>query len=152
MLRTRIWRTSLAPVLVAAAIAGCASDAPPLPSSATWLAAPVALADPHSATTPRLLRGGTMPARPAATAAESAIAHVEALAPRWGAARGTADLEPIATVKVGGGEIVRIRQHLDGIPVDKGELRHWEHTIDAIYERENSCSFSRQCQRHVINF
>ncbi len=123
MIRTRVLRSSLAPVLFAAAITGCSSDTPPPPSSETWVAAPVAMADPHSADVPRLLRGGSMPARPAVTATESALAHVAALAPRWGAKQGTADLAPIGAVKVGGGEIVRIRQAFDGIPVERGELR-----------------------------
>ncbi len=71
----------------------------------------------------RLWRGGSVPAAPAATPAASAVTLVGRLAPAWGAPGGTAELTPLATVAVGGGSIVRLRQAIDGVTVDAGELR-----------------------------
>lgn len=123
--RVRPWpalRATLAPALFAAALTGC-HDPGPAPRAAVPLAVPLAASAAPAGESPRLLRGGTMPARPAATAAEAAIAHVQALAPQWGAPGGLAELAPVGTLAVRGGEIVRLRQAVDGIPVERGELR-----------------------------
>lgn len=125
---------SLAAVLFASAssltLGGCtdSSTAPRsiTPAVAVPLAgAPTAVAGARAQVTdsPRLLRGGTMPAIPAATPALSAMAHLHALAPQWGAARGLAELAPLATLAVPGGDLVRVRQLVDGVPVERGELR-----------------------------
>jgi hypothetical protein len=74
-------------------------------------------------TTPRLWKNGTIPPAPAATPADSAIALVGRLAPAWGAPHGTAALEPIATTSIDGGDLVRLRQLVDGVEIDGGELR-----------------------------
>ena len=73
---------------------------------------------------PRLLDGAGGPALPATTPAESAALHVARLAPAWGVrAAALPRLEPIGDVAVLGGTISRLRQLVDGIPVDGGELR-----------------------------
>lgn len=120
----RVLRASLAPALFAAAITGC-SDSVPAPPPTTSSSVAVALAGLGAGGTeaPRLFRGGSMPAVAAATPAAAAIAHVHALAPQWGAPRGTAELAPIATLPVAGGDLVRLRQLVDGIAVERGELR-----------------------------
>ncbi len=125
-LSRRALRASLAPALFAAAITGCAdSSSTTAPATAPPMAVPMASASAAgaAAAAPRLLRGGTMPAIPAATPALSAIAHARALAPQWGATGGLADLVPIAIQPITGGDIVRMRQLVDGVPVDRGELR-----------------------------
>lgn len=122
MIRTRILRSSLAPVLFAAACTTPSSTDQSVQPAPRFEAA-VPMADVHAAAAPRLFHGGSMPAMPAATAAESAIAHVHALAPQWGVRGALADISAIGTVKVGGGEIVRLRQRIDGVPVERGELR-----------------------------
>jgi large repetitive protein len=77
---------------------------------------------------PRLFRGGaTTPAMPAADATTSARMHVERLAPAWGVAEaGMPALEAAGEVPVAVGTVVRLRQVIDGIPVDAaggGEVR-----------------------------
>jgi len=68
---------------------------------------------------PRLLKGG--PALHGANATEIAIAHALRLAPAWGVGNAP-DLIPLGEVPVLGGTIVRLRQELDGIEVEHGEL------------------------------
>ncbi|HVK75775.1 MAG TPA: M36 family metallopeptidase [Kofleriaceae bacterium] len=114
-----LWTSGLA----AGALAACASPTAPTPSSA---GAPVAVPLKSSAdrgAPARLWRGGGIAAAPAATPAASAVTLIGRLAPAWGAPAGTADLIPLATVAVDGGDVVRVRQQIDGIAVDGGELR-----------------------------
>ncbi|MEP6862014.1 MAG: M36 family metallopeptidase [Deltaproteobacteria bacterium] len=68
---------------------------------------------------PRLLKGG--PALPGANATDIAIAHVLRLAPAWGVTSAP-ELVPLGEVPVLGGTIVRLRQEIDGIEVEHGEL------------------------------
>ena len=110
--------------------AGCTGDAAP-PARATTVgafygspaAAAIALgAAPISVDergVPRLLKGG--PALPGASATEMAIAHARRLAPAWGV-ENAPELVPLGEVPVLGGTIVRLRQELDGIEVEHGEL------------------------------
>ncbi len=71
---------------------------------------------------PRLFHAAHAPLAPAATATETALIHVRRLAPAWGV-RTVPGLEALGEVTVGGGTIVRLRQTIDGMPVDGGELR-----------------------------
>lgn len=72
---------------------------------------------------PRLLRGNGGIALPAATPAQSAALHVARLAPAWGVRDAALpQLEPIGDVAVRGGTVSRLRQLIDGVPVDGGEL------------------------------
>lgn len=118
-------------LLGAAACAAPAQDAPragaPLtgPALAARAAAlgvtPIAL-DARGA--PRLVRGAGMPTVTAAGPAASARAYVERLAPAWGVS--TVALPVLASagdVPVRAGTIVRLRQVIDGLPVERGELR-----------------------------
>ncbi|HUQ08617.1 MAG TPA: M36 family metallopeptidase, partial [Kofleriaceae bacterium] len=109
---------SLAAVLFATASivpsAGCTDSSTAPRTSGPPVIVPVA---------DRVMRGGNMPAIPAPTPALSAIGHLHALAPQWGATQGLAELAPLATQKVAGGDIVRVRQLVDGVPVERGELR-----------------------------
>ena len=77
---------------------------------------------------PRLLSGSAaMPALAAADATTAARQHVERLAPAWSVATNAVPaLESLGEVKLPGGTIVRLRQTIDGVPVDAasgGELR-----------------------------
>jgi large repetitive protein len=73
---------------------------------------------------PRLLRGADAIALPAATPAKSAALHVARLASTWGVqSSALPQLAPIADVALLGGTVSRLRQIVDGIPVDGGELR-----------------------------
>ena len=115
--------------------AGCGGDAAP-PTKATTAAAiygsPAAAAIALGATpisidergVPRILRGG--PALPGANATEIAIAHALRLAPAWGVTTAP-DLVPLGEVPVLGGTIVRLRQDIDGIEVEHGELHVFVH-------------------------
>jgi hypothetical protein len=110
--------------------AGCAGDAAP-PAKATTTAAvygsPSAAAIALGATpvsvdergVPRLLQGG--PALPGANPTEIAIAQALRLAPAWGVTTAP-DLIPLGEVPVLGGTIVRLRQEIDGIEIEHGEL------------------------------
>ncbi|MEO6772694.1 MAG: M36 family metallopeptidase [Kofleriaceae bacterium] len=126
-MNTRAWVVGFLSALVAV---GCGGDAAP-PARTTSVAAlfgsPAAAAIALGATpisvdergVPRLLRGG--PALPGATATEIAIAQALRLAPAWGVTSAP-DLVPLGEVPVLGGTIVRLRQDLDGIEVEHGEL------------------------------
>jgi hypothetical protein len=74
---------------------------------------------------PRLLRGG--PALVAPDATTAARMHVERLAPAWGVKPGAMPaMTALGEVAMPGGTIVRLRQLIDGIPIDPaqgGELR-----------------------------
>ena len=77
---------------------------------------------------PHLLRGdATMPAIPAADATTSARMHVQRLAPAWGVRPAAMPaLESIAEAPIAPGTVVRMRQVIDGMPVDPasgGEVR-----------------------------
>ncbi|MBK9034497.1 MAG: M36 family metallopeptidase [Myxococcales bacterium] len=99
-----------------AATAACADGAP----------APTDVTPRTLATTPAVagrLWVAAEPAQPAATAAASAIAHVRRIAPRWGAPAGAVDLVARATLPVPGGELVRLAQEVDGVPVDRADLK-----------------------------
>jgi hypothetical protein len=73
---------------------------------------------------PSLLRAARVAPVPAATATESAIQHVGRLSAAWGVA-GTAlpKLHGLGEVQAPGATIARVRQTIDGLPVDGGELR-----------------------------
>jgi len=73
---------------------------------------------------PRLLRGTQGPALPAATPSMSASLHVARLAAAWGVRSSTVPrLDPIGEVAVPGGTVSRLRQVVDGLAIDGGELR-----------------------------
>ncbi len=56
--------------------------------------------------------------------AEAALAHVTALAPVWGVgAESVPALSVIGEVPLQSATVVRVRQELDGLPIDGGELR-----------------------------
>ena len=71
---------------------------------------------------PRLLRGTDAVAFPAATPGRSAALHVARLASTWGV-KAPPQLVPMGDVEVLGGTVSRLRQLVDGIPVDGGEVR-----------------------------
>src|SRR5258708_6438814 len=70
---------------------------------------------------PRLLRGGAKTAMmPASDATASARMHVEQLAPAWGVAKEAIPaLEAVGEQVMPSGTIVRLRQVIEGIPVDR---------------------------------
>src|SRR6185436_4412321 len=70
---------------------------------------------------PHLLRGGlAAPRMPAPDAATSARMHIAKLAPVWGVTDATLPaLESLGEVNMLGGTIVRLRQRIDGLPVDR---------------------------------
>lgn len=73
---------------------------------------------------PRLMQAARVPAAPAATATESAIAHLSRLSPSWGVARtAVPQLQGVGEVPAVGATIARVRQTIDGLPVDGGEVR-----------------------------
>jgi hypothetical protein len=77
---------------------------------------------------PRLMRGSAaMPAMAAGDATTAARQHVERLAPAWGVSAGAVPtLEALGEIPLPGGTIVRLRQVIDGLPIDAaagGELR-----------------------------
>ena len=73
---------------------------------------------------PRLVRGDGTTALPAATPAASAARHVARLAQAWGVSPAAMpDLVPAGDVKLLGGTVSRLRQLIEGVPVDGGELR-----------------------------
>src|SRR5262249_29018335 len=76
---------------------------------------------------PRLLRGGPALQMAAPTASAAARMHVQRLAPAWGVRpTATPALESIAEAPIAPGTVVRMRQVIDGLPVDPasgGELR-----------------------------
>ncbi|MEO7097008.1 MAG: hypothetical protein ABI175_27360, partial [Polyangiales bacterium] len=80
---------------------------------------PMAL-DTHGV--PQLLRAATTPLAPAPTATASALIHVHRLAAAWGVCT-PATLEGLGEIAVDGGTIVRLRQSIDGLPIDGAELR-----------------------------
>jgi len=114
-LSTTLWISALA----AGGLLACADPTPAPPSAASRVVAVPTIAGVPA----RVLRGGLVSAAPAPTPADSALALVARLAPAWGAPRGAATLDAFATTAVGGGELVRIRQLVDGVPVEGGELR-----------------------------
>ena len=69
---------------------------------------------------PRLLAATNAPLLPNPTATATALAHVRRLAPSWGAH--VPELVGVGEVEMPGGTIVRLRQLLDSVPVDDGEL------------------------------
>ena len=107
----------------ALALAACADSgaAPPAPTSTGSAARAVPMAPAGQA--PRLFAGGGVARLAAATSTEAATGYVEQLAPRWGAPSGTAELSAIATVKNHLGDVVRLRQTIDGVEVHRRELR-----------------------------
>ena len=73
---------------------------------------------------PRLVQAAGIPSVAAATPRAAALAYLARLAPVWGVAPGALPrLEPVGDVRVHGGTIVRVRQVLDGLPIDGAELR-----------------------------
>ncbi|MCW5802198.1 MAG: M36 family metallopeptidase [Deltaproteobacteria bacterium] len=93
-------------------------DATPIQAALSLGLTPLAV----EAGVPRLLSATSAAAAPAPSASASARIHLGRLAPAWGVQRMPV-LEPIGEVPVRGGTIVRMRQTLDGIPVDRGEVR-----------------------------
>ena len=83
--------------------------------------APIALDDRGI---PRLLRATNVAPAPAATATQSAVTHLGRLAAAWGV-RDTAlpALQGLGEVPAQGATIARVRQSIDGLPIDGGELR-----------------------------
>lgn len=71
---------------------------------------------------PRLLHASDSIALPATTPASSATRHVARLASTWGV-DALPQLVPVGDVEVLGGTVSRLRQLIDGVPVDGGELR-----------------------------
>lgn len=71
---------------------------------------------------PQLLRAASTPVAPAPTATASALIHIHRLAAAWGV-RTPVTLEGIGEIAVAGGTIVRVRQRVDGLPIDGAELR-----------------------------
>jgi hypothetical protein len=69
---------------------------------------------------PRLMAATHAPVMVGHTATEVAIAHAQRLAPSWGAR--VPQLVGVGEVAMPGGTIVRLRQLLDGLPIDDGEL------------------------------
>src|SRR5262245_7745045 len=106
--------------LVIAGLVSCVE--PPATTGPTPGGAAIPLSS-DTGPTARVWQGGSLAAAPAGSPAVSAMALVDRLAPQWGAGGGTVDLEPLATVSVRGGDIVRLAQRIDGVPVDDGELR-----------------------------
>ncbi|HET9988341.1 MAG TPA: hypothetical protein VFQ65_07470, partial [Kofleriaceae bacterium] len=125
-MKTRAWVVGSLSALLAA---GCGGDAAPAKATAvaSFYGSPAAAAIALGATpvsvdergVPRLLRGG--PALPGANATEIAIAHALRLAPAWGV-QSAPELVPLGEVPVLGGTIVRLRQDIDGIEIEHGEL------------------------------
>ncbi len=122
------WRLT---VPLALLLSGCQDDAAPPTArvAAGAIAAPAPAVDVGAAPLsiddrglPRLLRNVRVPAAPASTPEESARILVERLAPAW-RVRDLPVLEAAGTVPFAGGAVVRLRQTLDGLPVDGGELR-----------------------------
>jgi large repetitive protein len=131
MLRSPQLALLLAPALVA-----CAPDAlPPAGQRAgadpTLLAARLGAADlgvvalaADAQGRPRLLGAVDPVPLAAATVEDAARRHVARLAPAWGLdAAALPALEPIGSIAVRAGTVVRLRQRLDGLEVDGGELR-----------------------------
>jgi len=121
----------LASTLLVAACSESASD-PPLteavvPAGASPVAAALALGTSPLAISergvPRLLHGNGVPAAPATTATESAKTHLARLAPAWGLRGTLPELVGAGEVAVEGGKIARVTQVIDGMPVDRRELR-----------------------------
>lgn len=69
---------------------------------------------------PRLMAATSAPVMAGSTATEQALAHVQRLAPAWGAR--VPQLVGVGEVAMPGGTIVRLRQLVDGLPIDDGEL------------------------------
>lgn len=73
---------------------------------------------------PQLLRGHSLPAAPAATATDSALKYVGQLSTAWGVPAGSVPaLQAVGEVPAVGAKIVRLRQSIDGLPIDRGEMR-----------------------------
>ncbi|HWU89504.1 MAG TPA: M36 family metallopeptidase, partial [Kofleriaceae bacterium] len=71
-----------------------------------------------------LLRATNVAPAPAATATASAVTHLSRLAAAWGVhASALPALQGVGEVKAQGATIARIRQSIDGLPLDRGELR-----------------------------
>ncbi len=73
---------------------------------------------------PRLLHAAAVAPAPATTATESALTHLGRLAPAWGVARtALPTLHAIGEVPAPDATIARVRQTIDGLPIEGGELR-----------------------------
>jgi|JI10StandDraft_1071094.scaffolds.fasta_scaffold00502_6 hypothetical protein len=104
--------------LLATAAAACSEGDPALATAP----APIVTTRPADPALDRVRVGDRAVVR-AATPAAAAIAHVERLAATWGAPRGVATLAPIASLPVAGATLVRLGQAVDGVLVDRSELR-----------------------------
>ena len=108
-------RARLAPLLL---VIAC-SD--PVPASQPRGETPLAF---DSRGIPRLLQGTPGVLATASNASESARIHIQRLSSAWGVKPDAVPtLEAIGEVPVLGGTIARMRQVIDGMPVDDGELR-----------------------------
>ena len=104
------------PPRTAPAGTGTTSEASPVAAAVELGATPLALDERG---VPRLLAGG--PVLAGATPTAIAIAQAQRLAPAWGV-HAAPELVSLGEVPVLGGTIVRLRQDIDGIPVDADEL------------------------------
>lgn len=104
--------------LLATAAAACSDGDPAL---ATAPAAIVTAPPTHPALD--RVRVGDRVALPGATPGDAAIAHLRRLAPTWGAPRGVATLTAVTALPAAGGTLVRVSQAVDGVLVDRSELR-----------------------------
>lgn len=139
----RFWITS--GLLASVAVLGCSDDAPPSTSgenarAGNPIVAPTPVQRAISARTtplavdeagvPRLLvaddasDASTAVAQPSGAHADAAMSHVARLAESWGVrATDVPTLVSLGDVEVLGGTITRLRQVIDGVAVDTGELR-----------------------------
>ncbi|MBL8627826.1 MAG: M36 family metallopeptidase [Myxococcales bacterium] len=115
----RLFLRSLPTAALLATAAAACSDGDPALATAP---APLVTALPEHPALARV-RVGDRVVAPAATPAAAAVAHVERLAPTWGAPRGVATLASVASLPVAGGTLVRLSQAIDGVLVDRSELR-----------------------------
>lgn len=121
MLTARRLHRLLGQLLIAGGLAACASEAPtalPLPAELGVMAVAVTPAG-----VPTLLHATGHATLARATPTASAIAHVEQLAPVWGVRGAMPDLVAMGEVPVAGGTIVRLAQELDGVRIERAELR-----------------------------
>jgi uncharacterized protein (TIGR03382 family) len=107
-------------------LAACNAPAPSAPARLPPVGAALALGvTPVSVDArgvPRMLRAGPQLARRTGSASDLGVAYVRQLAPAWGV-RAVPDLAVLGEIPARGGAIARVQQTLDGIPIDRGELR-----------------------------
>jgi len=98
-------------------VPGAITPMTPVAAAISLGATPLAI-DEHGI--PRLLRGDTAMRMRAPDVATAARMHVQRLAPAWGVrSAATPALESLGEAPLVGGTIVRLRQVIDGMPVDE---------------------------------